>query len=192
VSLESFDIIGIQYVPKGQAYFTPLSNLTYLSNSTPVTSGLFAWILWGGGPGDPVNLDSVASTNLSTTWLAMISPADPPHTTNLTRASALVCDPHLQIMSRMAYDFDGSVGLDPLPDKYGTKIGNIDKDFVSYMIYNYATQQAVATLDMFRNTIIGQATGKATLTSDPNNPDGSVPRSTADIAPTLDPQANPG
>jgi hypothetical protein len=64
VSLESFGIAAIQTVPHGlaskslmhQLYsashtyklaaFAPLSNMTFSSNSTAVTSGLFAWTLW--------------------------------------------------------------------------------------------------------------------------------------------------
>ena len=102
VSLERLGITGIQTAPHGMACkcfrsafharshystriaFAPISNMTFISNSTPVTTGLFAWTLWyvdlfllfasmfirflfrGGGPGDPVNLDSVTTTNLST------------------------------------------------------------------------------------------------------------------------------
>jgi hypothetical protein len=63
VSLDSFGITAIQYGPTGIARrclrtsmaceshvppteFSPLSNMTFSSNSTPVTSGLFAWTLW--------------------------------------------------------------------------------------------------------------------------------------------------
>ena len=64
ISLESFDITAIQTVPHGAACkflckftplptlifivlaFAPLSNMTYSSNSTAVTSGIFAWTLW--------------------------------------------------------------------------------------------------------------------------------------------------
>ena len=63
VSLESFGITALQHGPTGIARrylhtsivcephiptieFSPLSNMTFSSNSTPVTSGLFAWTLW--------------------------------------------------------------------------------------------------------------------------------------------------
>ena len=63
VSLESFGITALQYGPTGIARrylhtsiaceshiptieFSPLSNMTFSSNSTPVTSGLFACTLW--------------------------------------------------------------------------------------------------------------------------------------------------
>ena len=65
VSLEEFDISALQTTPNGVASmsishtrfahvlsqisllaFAPLSNMTFSSNSTPVTSGLFAWTLW--------------------------------------------------------------------------------------------------------------------------------------------------
>jgi hypothetical protein len=65
VSLEEFDISALQTAPTGVASmsisrtrfspvlsqifllaFVPLSNMTFSSNSTPVTSGLFAWTLW--------------------------------------------------------------------------------------------------------------------------------------------------
>jgi len=49
-------ITAIQTLPHGIAAFGPFSDMTYY-NSTPVTSGLFAWTLWGGSLGDPVNLD---------------------------------------------------------------------------------------------------------------------------------------
>lgn len=65
VSLESFGIEAVQYVPVGvsskfsscllltaftnfyYSAFAPLDNMTF-TNSTPVTSGLFAWTLWYG------------------------------------------------------------------------------------------------------------------------------------------------
>jgi hypothetical protein len=65
VSLDRYGIAAVQTVPHGAACrfifmhqkhaaadldicpaFAPLSNMTYLSNSTAVTSGLFAWTLW--------------------------------------------------------------------------------------------------------------------------------------------------
>jgi hypothetical protein len=117
----------------------------------------------------------------------MISPGNPPYATNLTRASTLVCDPHIQVMSKLAYAFGGVVNLISLPDEYSTSIGNIDENFMSYMIYNYATQQTGDLLGIFKHyLILSEAAGNAILTSDPNNPDdGTVPKSTLEISLTL-------
>ena len=90
-------------------------------------------------------------------------------------------------MSKLAHAFGGVVNFFlSLPDEYSTSI-NIDKNFMSYMIYNYATQQAGDLLGIFKhNLILSEATGNAILTSDPNNlDDGTVPKPTSEISSTL-------
>ena len=107
--------------------------------------------------------------------------------TNLTRATTLVCDPHIQIVSKQARDFGGIVDLSSVPAEYSAGVGNMEKAFVSYMVYNYAVQQALDFTGIFRPYIyFGQAIGNATLTSDPSNPAGGiVPKSTTEIGDTL-------
>jgi hypothetical protein len=114
-------------------------------------------------------------------------PADAPYMTNLTRATTLVCDPHIQITPQLARDFGGVVELASVPNQYNAGVGNVDKLFLSYMVYNYAVQQALDLVGIFRPYIFfGLATGNAVLTSDPNNSvAGTVPKSPLQIAQTL-------
>ena len=103
--------------------------------------------------------------------------------TNLTRVTTLVCDPHIQIVPRLARDFGGIVDLGTVPAEYSAGVGNLDQVFTSYMVYNYAVQQATDIVGIFRPYFVfGQAAGNATLTSDPSNPiTGTVPRSAVEI-----------
>jgi len=107
--------------------------------------------------------------------------------TNLTRATTLICDPHIQITPQLARDFGGIIELARVPNEYNAGVGNIDKSYLSYMVYNYAVQQALDLVGIFRPYIFfGLATGNAILTSDPiNTADGTVPKSTVQIARTL-------
>jgi hypothetical protein len=110
-----------------------------------------------------------------------------PYSTNLTRLTTLVCNPHIQITSKLVRAIGGSVNLENVPDEYSAGVGNMDKMFVSYMVYSYAVQQAMDLVSKFRpNILIGGATGNATLTSDPSNPaGGTIPKSPVNIAPIL-------
>ena len=110
-------------------------------------------------------------------------PGNAPYITNLTVASTLVCEPHIQFMPRLARALGGFVDLSSVPVEYSAGIGNMDQSFVAWMVYNYAVQQARDIVGIFRPYIFfGQATGNAILRSDPNNPaSGTVPRSTTDI-----------
>jgi hypothetical protein len=114
-------------------------------------------------------------------------PVDAPYVTNLTRAATLVCDPHIQIVPQLVRDLGGIVDLSSVSAEYSAGIGNMDKEYMSYMIYNYAVQQALDVTGIFRPYIIlGQLPGNAVLTSDPSNPvAGTVPRSTMEIGLTL-------
>ena len=114
-------------------------------------------------------------------------PGDVLYVTNLTRATTLVCDPRIQFVSKEVRDFGGIVNLSSAPAKYSTGVGNLNEAFVSYMVYNYAVQQALDNVGIFRPYIVfGQATGNAILASDPSNPaGGTVPKSTAEIGDTL-------
>lgn len=202
VGLESFDIIGVQTVPHGIATFAPVSNLTYL-NSTAVTSGLFAWTLWGGGPGDPINLDSIPYANLSSAWQNTIMseivpeylntfPGDRLYITNLTRASTLVCDPGVHTVPVIATAYNGAIQIEPTNSS--TPIGNIVGDLATYLIFNFATQQALTILGIFRPYLLfGLATGNAVFDSDPANPiNGVVPKPLLEIASHLDAQITSG
>jgi len=199
VFLKAFDIDALQTVPSGIATFAPLSNMTFSSNSTPVTSGLFAWTLWGGGPGDPVNLDSVPYATLSKAWQKLITdelapayldtyPLRTPYLTNLTRATTLVCDPNVEITTHAARAFGGFVDLEAAPANYSTGVGNVNKEYVSFMIYNHAVQQVQEIIGVFRPYLLfGKAVGNAIVDADPHNPvDGTVPKSNAEIASRLD------
>ena len=107
--------------------------------------------------------------------------------TNLTVASTLVCDPHIQFMPKLARGLGGFVDLSSVPVEYIAGVGNMNQSFVAWMVYNYAVQQARDIVGIFRPYIFfGQATGNAILRSDPNNPaSGTVPRSTTDIGNAL-------
>jgi hypothetical protein len=107
--------------------------------------------------------------------------------TNITRATTLVCDPHVQFMPKLARAFGGFVELANVPDAYSAGVENMDPKFMLYMTYNYAAQQAISMLGTFRPYLIfGAATGNATLVSDPDNPGaGTVPKSSVEIANTL-------
>ena len=114
-------------------------------------------------------------------------PADAPFATNLTQVATLVCDPHIQIIPQFARAFGGIVDLASAPAGYSAGVGNMDRGYVSFMVYNYAAQQALDILGIFRPYIVfGEATGNAVLTSDPNNSaGGTVPKPTLEIAQTL-------
>ncbi|KZP14516.1 hypothetical protein FIBSPDRAFT_105224 [Athelia psychrophila] len=172
--------------------------MTFASNSSPVTSGLFAWTLWGGGPGDPVNLDAVPYTDISPEWQRLIAEEYAPayfdyyggreaYTTNLTRVSTLVCQPHMTIMPKTARAFGGRMELLPPPPRYSAGVGNFDAAFAAYMIYTYAVQQSQDLTGVFRPYLIfGLALGNAVLGADPNNQvNGTIPLSTDDIAATM-------
>jgi hypothetical protein len=60
----------------------------------------------------------------------------------------------------------------------------MDKDYVSWMVYNYAVQQSHDFVGRFRPYLFfGVATGAATLDSDPNNlVGGTVPKSATEIS----------
>lgn len=122
-------------------------------------------------------------------WPAFVASHDTDATfvTNLTRATTLVCDPHIQTMPQLARDFGGTVDLATPPAEYNTSVGNVDEEYTSYMVYNYAVQQALDTIGTFRPYLIfGEATGKMVLMSDPNNPiAGTVPKPAVEIAPIL-------
>jgi len=100
----------------------------------------------------------------------------------------LVCDPHIQIIPKLVRGVGGIVDLAAVPAKYSVGIGNVEIAYISYMFYNYAVQQAVDFIGMFRPyLILGAASGNATLKSDPNNPvAGTVPKSAVEIAHTFD------
>lgn len=86
-------------------------------------------------------------------------------------------------MPKLARSFGGFIDLSSVPAKYSTGVGNLDKVITSYMVFNYATQQALSIIGMFRPYLVfGVAIGKATLTEDPGNPaGGTVPKSTVAI-----------
>ena len=107
-----------------------------------------------------------------------------PYITNLTRASTLVCDPNIEITTRSAYAFGGLIGLEAAPSKYDKGVGNLDKDWVSFMIYNYAVQQAGDFITEFRPyLLLGTLAGNATLDADPLNlVGGMVPKPLTEIA----------
>src|ERR1700685_4249415 len=89
-------------------------------------------------------------------------------------------------MSQLAHAFGSIVNLTCLLDGYDTSIRNIDKDFMLYMIYNYATQQAENILRIFRFYLISsKAMGNVILTLDPYNPINAVLKSTVEIVQTL-------
>jgi hypothetical protein len=98
--------------------------------------------------------------------------------------STLVCDPHIQIIPQLARAFGGFVKLGNAPAEYSAGVGNMDKDYVSWMVYNYAVQQSHDFVGRFRPYLFfGVATGAATLDSDPNNlVGGTVPKSTTEIS----------
>jgi hypothetical protein len=83
--------------------------------------------------------------------------------------------------------FGGVVDLEAAPAKYNKGIGNLDKDYVSFMIYDYTVQQSKDIIGNFRPYLLfGPATGNATMAADPLNPvDGTVPKSSAEIAAKL-------
>jgi hypothetical protein len=175
------------------------------------------FLLRGGGPGDSVNLASISSTHLSQEYVSHLSrwsaysnniipcrwrklianiigpkhiasqPDDAPYVTNLTRAVTLVCDPHLQLIPKLARAFEGFVNLDRSPAEYGKGVGNIDQTYLAWMVYNYAIQQSLDTTGRFRSyTLIGHAIGNATLRPDHNDPiGGTVPKAAAEIGSTL-------
>ena len=83
--------------------------------------------------------------------------------------------------------FGGVVDLEAALAKYNKGIGNVDKDYVSFMIYDYTVQQGGDIIGNFRPYLLfGTATGNATMAADPLNPvDGTVPKSSAEIAAKL-------
>jgi hypothetical protein len=106
----------------------------------------------------------------------------------VTRASTLVCDPNIKITTRSAYAFGGVISLEAAPSKYDKGVGNLDKEYVSFMIYNYAVQQAGWDIvGEFRPYLLfGVLTGNATLDADPLNPvGGTVPKPSTEIAAKL-------
>lgn len=107
--------------------------------------------------------------------------------TNITRATVLVCDPHIEFMPKTARAFGGFVELSNVSAAYRAGVGNMDANFMSYMVYNYAAQQALSTIGTFRPYLVfSEATGNAIFASDPVNPDsGIVPKSTEEIANAL-------
>ncbi|KAF7982507.1 hypothetical protein HWV62_28106 [Athelia sp. TMB] len=196
VGLGSVGIVGVQTGPHGIATFAPVSNMTYV-NGTAVTSGLFAWTMWGGGPGAPVNLDSVPYTNLSAAWQDIIAreivpaylaniPGDRPYITNLTRVSTLVCDPQLRTLPAVATAYNGAIQLDTTSSTKA--VGNIVGDFATYLVYNFAAEQALSLLGIFRPYLLfGLATGNAVFDADPANAaNGVVPKPLLEIASNLD------
>jgi hypothetical protein len=90
-------------------------------------------------------------------------------------------------MPQLARNFGGVVDLASVPAEYSAGVGNMDTTYMSYMVYNYAVQQALDIIGTFRRyTLFGEATGNAILTSDPSNPvNGTIPKSTMEIAHTL-------
>src|ERR1700691_3456144 len=107
----------------------------------------------------------MSSPNVSPRWQKLISneiwPAflashatDSTFVTNLTRATTLVCDPHIQIMPQLARGFGGIVNLATPPAEYNAGVGNVDKGYISYMVYNYAVQQALDVIGVFRPYLI--------------------------------------
>jgi hypothetical protein len=83
-------------------------------------------------------------------------------------------------MPYIAHAFGGSVELEAAPAKYSMGVGNLHKDYVSYTIYNYATQQAVCeNVGNFTPYLyFGMATD-----ADPLNPiDGTFPKSATAVA----------
>ena len=99
----------------------------------------------------------------------------------------MVCDPHIQITPPLARGFGGIINLTRVLDEYSAGVGNMDQVYMSYMVYNYAVQQAVNIVGIFRSYIVfGEAIGNAVLSSDPSNPvGGTIPKSTAEIAQAL-------
>ncbi|KAF7973884.1 hypothetical protein HWV62_14012 [Athelia sp. TMB] len=182
VVLDEMDIQGIQTVPNGIA----------------ITTGLFAWTLWGGGPGDPVNLNAVPSVEISPEWQQLIAEQYAPayfaeydgrgaYSTNLTRVSTLVCEPVITIMPKTARALAGITELSPPPSEFSGGVGNLDKGYVAYMTYAWAVQQAQDLTGVFRpNLLFGLALGNAVLQADPlNTSNGTIPRSNEDIAMTM-------
>jgi hypothetical protein len=127
-------------------------------------------LIRGGGPGDPINLDSVPVLSVAyfffwqhivwrveltytCSWKNLImdefapaylnaNPDGEAYVTNVTHASTLVRDPNIKITTRSANAFGGSIDLEAAPSKYDKSVGNLEKEFVPFMIYNYAVQQA--------------------------------------------------
>ena len=87
-------------------------------------------------------------------------------------------------MPKLARAFGGFVQLADAPVEYSLGVGNMDKDYVSWMVYNYAVQQSRDFVGRFRPYLFfGVTTGNATLDSDPNNlVNGTVPKPTTEIA----------
>lgn len=114
-------------------------------------------------------------------------PNNGPYITNITRATVLVCNPQIQFMPKTAQAFGRFIELSSVEAAYRAGIGNMDPNFMSYMVYNYAAQQALSTIGTFRSYLVfSEATGNAIFAPDPVNPDGgTVPKSTIDIANTL-------
>jgi hypothetical protein len=86
------------------------------------------------------------------------------------------------------YAFGGSIDLEAAPSKYDKGVGNLEKEFVPFMIYNYAVQQAGwEIVGEFRPYLLfGVATGNATLDADPLNPaGGTVLKTPTEIAAKL-------
>lgn len=110
-----------------------------------------------------------------------------PYLTNLTRITTLICSPHIQFMPKLVKAFGGFIDLAPVPAEYSAGIGNMDHGLMSYMVHNYAVQQALDIVGTFRPYLkIGILAGNSTLTSDPSNPaGGTVPKSAVEIANTL-------
>ena len=106
------------------------------------------------------------------------------YATNITRATTLVCDPHIQFMPKLAQAIGDLVNVTSAPTNYSASVGNVDPIFMSYMVYNYAVQQAIDVLGIFRYDIrVGAATGNATLIPDPANPTGgTVPKPPGEVA----------
>lgn len=111
-------------------------------------------------------------------------PADVLYITNLTRATTLVCDPGLQMITTVASAIGGSIQLE---STNSTAIGNIAREYATYQVFNFATQQALSTLGIFRNYLLfGLATGNAIFDADPANPaNGTVPKPLLQISANL-------
>lgn len=107
--------------------------------------------------------------------------------TNLTRVSTLVCDPRMTLEVAFARAFGNTISLSPAPEGYTEGVGNLNLTFAAYMVYNYAVQQAHDVIGVFRpNLLLGLAPGNAVLQTDSDNSaNGTIPRSSVDIARTL-------
>lgn len=108
-------------------------------------------------------------------------PGDAQFITNLTRATTLVCNPGLQIITTVVSAFGGSIQLESMNLR---AIGNIAQDYATYQVFSFATQQALSSLGIFRNYLLfGLATGNAIFDADPlNTANGAVPKPLAQIS----------